>query len=48
MATKQSGGRLKWLIIFFAIVLVAAGGIWYFKRGSDDAPQYQTDVGHAR
>jgi HlyD family secretion protein len=22
--------------------LVAAGGVWYFKRGSSDAPQYQT------
>ncbi len=42
MATKQSGGRLKWLIIFSAIIVIAAGGIWYFKRGNNDAPQYQT------
>jgi len=42
MATKQSGGKLKWLIIFFAIVVVAAGGIWYFRSGNSDAPQYQT------
>jgi HlyD family secretion protein len=42
MATKQSGGKLKWLIIFSAIVVVAAGGVWYFERGNSDAPQYQT------
>jgi len=44
MATKQSGGRLKWLIIFSAIVVIAAGGVWYFERGSNDAPQYQSTV----
>ncbi|HUZ06621.1 MAG TPA: efflux RND transporter periplasmic adaptor subunit [Candidatus Paceibacterota bacterium] len=42
MATKQSGGMLKWLIIFLAIAAVAAGGFWYFKRGADAAPQYET------
>ena len=42
MATKQSGGRLKWLIIFSAIIVIAAGGVWYFERGNGDTPQYQT------
>jgi HlyD family secretion protein len=42
MATKQSSGWLKWIIVFLVIILVAAGGVWYFKRGSSDAPQYQT------
>jgi HlyD family secretion protein len=44
MATKQSGGRLKWLIIFSTIVVVAAGGVLYFKRGNSDAPQYQSTI----
>ncbi len=42
MATKQSGGWLKWIIVFSVIIVIAAVGIWYFKRGSSDAPQYQT------
>ena len=44
METKRSGGRIKWLVIFAAIIVVAAAGFWHFKHGSDDAPQYQTDV----
>jgi HlyD family secretion protein len=42
MATKQNGGKLKWVIVFSAIIVVAACGVWYFKRGNNDAPQYQT------
>jgi len=42
MATKQSGGTLTWVLVVFAIMLIAAGGVWYFKQGSNDAPQYQT------
>jgi HlyD family secretion protein len=42
MATKQSGGWLKWTVVFFVIVVIAAGGVWYFNRGGNDAPQYQT------
>jgi HlyD family secretion protein len=41
MATKQSGW-LKWLIIFSAIIVIAALGIWYFMRGNNDTPEYQT------
>jgi len=44
MATKQSGGGFKWLIIISAIIVIAAGGVWYFERGNDDAPQYQTTM----
>ena len=42
MATKQSGGGLKWVIIVCAIIAVAAGGVWYFKHGNSNAPQYET------
>jgi HlyD family secretion protein len=33
---------LKWLIIISAIIVVAAGGNWFFHRGNGDAPQFQT------
>ena len=33
---------MKWTIIFVAGVVVIAGVVWYFKRGKNDAPQYQT------
>jgi HlyD family secretion protein len=42
MATKQSSGGLKWLVTICAIIAVAGGGIWYFKRGNSNAPQYET------
>jgi HlyD family secretion protein len=42
MAAKQNGGWLKWIIIFFIAGAVVAGGVWYFQRGKNDAPQYQT------
>lgn len=41
MATQQNSGKLKWIIIFSAIIVVAAGGYWYFNRGSGGDPQYQ-------
>ena len=41
MATKQSSGGLKWVIIMCAIIAVAAGGLWYFKHGNNNAPQYE-------
>ena len=41
MATKKSGGILTWLVVLFAIIAIAGGGVWYFKRGNNDAPQYQ-------
>ena len=42
MAGKQSGGGWKWLIIILIAGAVIAAGVWYFKRGKSDAPQYQT------
>ena len=42
MATKQNGGGLKWVIIVCAIIAVAAGGIWYYKHGNNNALQYET------
>jgi HlyD family secretion protein len=42
MAEKQSGGWLKWIIIFLIAGTVVAAGVWYFQRGKNDAPQYQT------
>ena len=35
---------LKWFIIVSAIVVVAAGGFWFFHRGDGDEPQYQTEA----
>jgi HlyD family secretion protein len=42
MAAKKSGGWLKWLIIFLIGGAVIAAGVWYFQRGKNDAPQFQT------
>jgi HlyD family secretion protein len=33
---------VKWTIIIVAAIAVIAGGIWYFKRGHTNAPNYQT------
>jgi HlyD family secretion protein len=44
MAAKQSGGWLKWLVIFLILGAGIAGGVWYFGTGGDDAPQYQTTL----
>jgi HlyD family secretion protein len=41
MAAKQSGGWLKWIIIFLILGAGIAGGVWYFQRGKNDVPQYQ-------
>jgi HlyD family secretion protein len=42
MAAKQSGGWWKWLIILLIAGAVLAAGIWYFKRGENDTPQFQS------
>jgi HlyD family secretion protein len=41
MAGKQSGGWLKWIIIFLIVGAGIAAGVWYFKHGKNAAPQYQ-------
>jgi len=33
---------VKWAAVILAVVLVAGGGIWYFRHGHDDAPEYQS------
>ena len=33
---------MRWTLIISAVVVVVAGGVWYFKRGHADAPDYQT------
>ena len=42
MAAKQSGGWVRWAVIFLIAGAVIAGGVWYFMAGGDDTPQYQT------
>ncbi|HEY1489761.1 MAG TPA: efflux RND transporter periplasmic adaptor subunit, partial [Verrucomicrobiae bacterium] len=42
MVAKKSGGGWKWVIIILTAGVVVAGGVWHFKRGKNDAPQYQT------
>ena len=42
MADKPGSSWIKWTIIIFAVVAVIVGGVWYFKRGNNDTPQYQT------
>ena len=42
MATQQSSGKSKWIVILVAIIVIVAGTIWYFNHGNSGAPQYQT------
>ena len=42
MADKPGSSWIKRIIIIFAVVAVIVGGVWYFKRGRTDAPDYQT------
>jgi HlyD family secretion protein len=42
MAAKQSGGWLKWVIIFLILGAFTAAGVWFFQRGKNEVPQYQT------
>ena len=42
MADNQSSRWIKWTIIIFTVVAVIVGGVWYFKSGKSDAPDYQT------
>jgi HlyD family secretion protein len=44
MAAKQYGGWWKWVIIALIAGAVVVGGVWHFKHGKNDAPQYQTTV----
>ena len=42
MAENRSKRWVKWTIVMVAAVAVIAGGVWYFKRGHADEPDYQT------
>ena len=42
MAENRSNRWVKWTIVIVAAIAVIAGGIWYFKRGHTNAPNYQT------
>jgi len=33
---------VKWAGAVLAVVLVGGGGVWYFRHGHDDTPEYQT------
>jgi HlyD family secretion protein len=44
MAEKKSGGWWKWVIMVLIACVVVAGGVWHFKHGKNDAPQYQATV----
>jgi HlyD family secretion protein len=44
MATQQSSGKSKWIVVLTAIVVVVAAGIWYFNRDNSAAPEYQTTL----
>jgi HlyD family secretion protein len=33
---------MKWAVVILAVVVVVAGGVWYFLRGQQDAPAFQT------
>ncbi|MFZ0828212.1 MAG: efflux RND transporter periplasmic adaptor subunit [Verrucomicrobiia bacterium] len=44
MADKPGRSWIKWTIIIIAVVAVTVGGVWYFKRGHTDAPDYQTET----
>ena len=44
MAENRSNHWIKWIIVIVAAGAVITGGIWYFKHGHTDAPEYQTDA----
>ncbi|MGD0349289.1 MAG: efflux RND transporter periplasmic adaptor subunit [Verrucomicrobiota bacterium] len=42
MAVNRGSGWIKWAAVILAAVAVVVGSIWYFRRGHEDAPAYQT------
>ncbi|MDE3067627.1 MAG: efflux RND transporter periplasmic adaptor subunit [Verrucomicrobiota bacterium] len=44
MTDNRKGRWKRRLWIAGAAALVVAGGVWYWQRGHDDAPQYQTEA----
>jgi len=44
MADKRVRSWVKWIIIVFVVAVVIAAGVWHFKHGHAEAPDYQTDA----
>ena len=44
MSGQQKSGWTKWLILGAVVLVLAAGGLWRFRKGRDDAPVYQTEA----
>jgi len=44
MAENRSNCWVRWIVIIVAAAAVIAGGVWFFKRGHTDAPDYQTTL----
>jgi len=42
MADNRGSGWTKWTVVILAVIVVAVGGFWYFQRGHEAAPAYQT------
>jgi HlyD family secretion protein len=42
MADNRGSGWTKWTAVILAVVVVVVGSFWYFQRGHQDAPTYQT------
>jgi HlyD family secretion protein len=42
MAENHSNRWVKWTVILGVAIVVIGGSIWYFRRGHDTAPDYQT------
>src|SRR5579862_4811940 len=42
MSERKSGFSLKWPVIILTGLVVIGIGIWFFNRGSSNAPQFQT------
>jgi len=41
MAAKNNGGWVRWVVLLLIAGVVIVAGIWFFKHGKNDAPQYQ-------
>jgi HlyD family secretion protein len=42
MAENHSNRWVKWAVVLGVAIVVIVGGIWYFRRGHQDATAYQT------
>ena len=42
MAAKQNGGWVRWVVLLLIAGVIIVAGTWFFKRGKNDAVQYQS------